>query len=77
MIRETICRDFGAWMKEKRERKHLNQEALAKMIDCHANTIGRWERSEAWPPLDYAERIVTALGAELVVREYEVDKRTN
>lgn len=64
-------------MKEGREKKHLNQEALAKIIDCHTTTIGRWERSEAWPPLDYAERIAKALGAELVVREYGANERTN
>lgn len=77
MIREIVCRDFGAWMKEGREKKRLSQEELAKIVVCHTTTIGRWERNEAWPPLDYAERIVKALGAELVVREYGANTGTN
>ena len=77
MIREIECKDFGKWMKEARERKKLNQEELANIIDCHMTTIGRWERGEGRPPLDFAERIVNALGAELVVREYGANTGTN
>lgn len=56
-------------MKEKRKELYINQDQLADKINCHASSIGRWERGDDFPKLDVAERIVKYLGAELVIRE--------
>jgi len=69
MKREINNVDFGKWIKEKRREKYINQEQLADKVNCHASSIGRWERGDDFPKLDVAERIVKALGAELVIRE--------
>ena len=61
--------DFGKWIKEKRREKYINQDQLADKVNCHASSIGRWERGDDFPKLDVAERIVKALGGELVIRE--------
>ena len=56
-------------MKEKRKEMYINQDQLADKINCHASSIGRWERGDDFPKLDVAEQIVKYLGAELVIRE--------
>ncbi len=77
MKREIESVDFGEWMKEKRKNLYLNQEVLADIVDCHASSIGRWERGEDYPKLDVVERIVKALGAEIVIREMWHEERTD
>lgn len=66
--------EFGAWIRNKREERRISQGRLAKLVRCHENSIGRWERGEQAPPLDMAERIAKNLGAELIIRETKNDK---
>lgn len=69
MKREIARVDFGLWMKEKRKDRHLRQMDLANKTGCHVNSIGRWERGEDYPTLEQAEKIVSTLGGELVIKE--------
>ena len=69
MKREIECIAFGEWIKEKRKKLNLNQDALADIVGCHTTSMGRWERGEDFPKLDMVEQIIKALGAEIVIRE--------
>ena len=73
---EITSLDFGQWMKETRKELGMSQKRLATKSFCHENSIGRWERGEQYPPLDEAEQIAKVLGAELVIREYGTNERT-
>ena len=69
MKREIMQVAFGLWMKEKRKDRQLRQVDLAQKTGYHFNSIGRWERGEDSPTLEQAEKIVSTLGGELVIRE--------
>ena len=76
MKREVTSIDFGEWVNSKRRAKHMFQRDLAKKVNCHETSIGRWERGEASPTLEQAEQIAKFFGAELVIREkgYEEER---
>lgn len=61
--------DIGLYIAENRQRRHLKQCDLAKMVGVHTTAIGRWERGEQTPTFDKAQDIVKALGGELIIRE--------
>lgn len=77
MKREIESVDFGEWIKEKRKKLYMNQDTLADIVECHTSSMGRWERGEDYPKLDVVERIVKALGAEIVIREMWHEEGTN
>lgn len=74
MKREVTSIDFGQWMQAKRKSLHMKQSMLAEKVNCSTGTISRWETGELFPPLDMADKIVTALGGELIVREHGINK---
>jgi transcriptional regulator with XRE-family HTH domain len=43
---KTILQTLGDEVRERRERRHLTQEALAFEVGVHQNVIGRFERGE-------------------------------
>ena len=69
MRREITSIDFGEWVCMKRKQNKMYQRDLARVTQCHENSIGRWERGEGTPTLEQAEQIVKVFGAELVIRE--------
>ena len=71
MTREVKNVKFADWLRKKRKEMGISQQKLADMVNCHLTTLGRWEREEAYPSLDYAEDIIHRLGGELVIREQE------
>ena len=73
MKREVTSIDFGEWVAKKRKGKGYLQRDLAKKVNCHETSIGRWERGEASPTLEQAEDIVKVFGAELIIREKGYD----
>lgn len=75
MRREIDSIDFGKWIKAKRKEKGWNQLQLARQIPRHPNSITRYETGDDFPPLDVAEKIVSLLGAELVIREKGNDEQ--
>lgn len=64
-----MSRDFGIWMKQSRERKHMSRTRLADKVGVHYNSILRWETGTQFPPLDMAERLIEVLGGKLVLYE--------
>ena len=40
---------FGDLLKSFRQRKHLTQQQLAKLIGVNRDSIGSWERGEFFP----------------------------
>ena len=64
-----MSRDFGIWMKQSRERKHMSRARLADKVGVHYNSILRWETGTQFPPLDMAERLIEVLGGKLVLYE--------
>ena len=69
MREEIDLIDFGKWMQRKRKEMNVTQERFGRMVMSNKNTISRYESGDRFPPLDVAERIVSVLGAELVIRE--------
>lgn len=69
MKREITSIDFGEWMRSKRRESGMSKKELGKRIGYHYNSITRFEEGCQFPPLDIAEAIVNALGAELIIRE--------
>ena len=70
MTREIINVNFADWVRKKRKERNLKQRDIAYWANCHENSIGRWEREEAYPTWDKAEAIIKKLGGEIVIREY-------
>jgi len=57
--------EFGKRLVQIRKEKKLSQGALAKMVDIHANVLGRYERGEARPFVEVAARHAEALQVSL------------
>ena len=66
-----ISRDFGIWMRESRERKHMSRTRLANKVGVHYNSILRWETGTQFPSLDMAEMLIEALDCRLVLEEQQ------
>ena len=64
-----MSRDFGIWMKTRRQAKNMSQMRLAKKVGVHYNSIIRWETGTQFPTLDMAERLIEVLGGKLVLYE--------
>lgn len=64
-----MSRDFGIWMKRRREMKHMSQMRLAQKVGVHHNSIIRWETGTQFPPLDMAERLIEVLGGRLILED--------
>lgn len=52
---------FGQRLKEAREAKGLNKDALGKTVKIHYSQIGRYERNEASPSADVLKKLANAL----------------
>ena len=70
-----MSRDFGLWIKQRREMKKMSQAKLAKKVGVHQNSILRWETGTQFPPLDMAERLIEVLCCKLILEED--DERTD
>jgi transcriptional regulator with XRE-family HTH domain len=57
--------EFGKRLAQIRKEKKLSQGELAKMVDIHANVLGRYERSEARPFVEMAAKLADALEVSL------------
>ena len=64
-----MSRDFGEWLKQNREQKHLTQRRLAQKVGVHYNSIIRWESGTQFPTLDMAERLIEVLGGRLILED--------
>ena len=69
MKHEIEINEFGEWVKKRRKEKGMRQNILAALVGRHANNISHIESGDAIPKIDVAEKIVKALGAELIIRE--------
>lgn len=69
MKHEIEIHDFGTWVKKRRKEVGMRQNILAALVGRHENNISHIETGDCMPKLDIAEKIVNALGAELVIRE--------
>lgn len=74
MRNEIEMADFGLWIKRKRKERGWNQRELARQIPCCVNQISRYELGELFPRMDEAEKLVSLLGAEFVIREKGDDR---
>jgi transcriptional regulator with XRE-family HTH domain len=52
---------FGQRLKEAREAKGLNKDALGKAVKIHYSQIGRYERNEASPSADVLKKMANVL----------------
>ncbi|MBN1153008.1 MAG: helix-turn-helix transcriptional regulator [Dehalococcoidia bacterium] len=52
---------LGAALRAQRLKLGLSQEALAEIVDCHRNFVGRLERGEQNPTVDMLVRLAKAL----------------
>jgi len=57
--------EFGKRLAQIRKEKKLSQSDLAKMVDIHANVLGRYERGEARPFVEMAAKLAEALQVSL------------
>ena len=69
MKHEIEINEFGEWVKKRRKAKGMKQNILAALVGRSENNISHIETSDSIPRIDVAERIVKALGAELIIRE--------
>ncbi|MBU0676856.1 MAG: helix-turn-helix domain-containing protein [Verrucomicrobia bacterium] len=52
---------LGDAMRARRRELGLSQEALAEVVDCHRNFVGRIERGEQNPTVDMLVKFASAL----------------
>ncbi len=62
---------LGNALRARRQELGLSQEALAEVVDCHRNFVGRLERGEQNPTVDMLVRFAKALKCSVtdLVRE--------
>lgn len=71
---QTIAIDeLGDFIRTERRRKGWSKETLAKKADTEVSVISMYELYGTRPRLDSFERIVSALGFEIVLREVKDD----
>ena len=71
MKREVQVIDFCEWVREKRKKKGYAQYTLAEYAGVNPNTLSNYMQGYSAMPLEVAERLCNALGADLVVKEHE------
>ena len=57
--------NFGARIKEIREKRGLNQEQLAEMVNMESRHISRIETGRSFTTLENIEKIASALNVEI------------
>ena len=57
--------NFGARIKEIREKRGLNQEQLAEMVNMESRHISRIETGRSFTTLENIEKIAAALNVEI------------
>jgi len=60
-------KSFGCVIAKYRKQKGLSQEELSFLMESHRNYIGRLERGEQSPTLDFCVRLAGVLGVKLSV----------
>ena len=67
---------FGEFIRKKRRLMGLNQTDFGKMLGgLSQGTISQWELRETTPYFDYAKKIVSALGGEILIVNKEETER--
>jgi transcriptional regulator with XRE-family HTH domain len=66
---------FSDWIREARTEQGLSQERLARFAGVSSTTVRNAERSRAFARLDVADRLVQALGYELVIMKKEPEEQ--
>ena len=56
---------FEQRLAQLRKDKKFSQEELAKIVGVHTNVMGRYERREAKPSIDIAEKLAEALAVSI------------
>jgi len=56
---------FGKIVSELRKKHKISQEELAKNIGVHQNVIGRYEREEAKPSIEVANKLADIFNVSL------------
>ena len=64
-IMETAKKKFGARIKEIREKRGLNQEQLAELVNMESRHISRIETGKSFTTLENIEKIAKALKVEI------------
>ena len=62
---DSIKRQFGARIKEIREKRALNQEQLAELVGMESRHISRIETGKSFTTLENIEKIASALNVEV------------
>jgi len=62
---ESSKKFFGARIKEIREKRGLNQEQLAELVNMESRHISRIETGKSFTTLDNIEKIAIALNVEI------------
>ena len=62
---DSIKRQFGARIKEIREKRALNQEQLAELVNMESRHISRIETGKSFTTLENIEKIACALNVEV------------
>lgn len=63
--KQDICREFGARIKEIRERRKLTQRALAERVGIHVSFMGDLERGKKACGIEIAYWIAEALNVRI------------
>ena len=62
---DSIKKYFGARIKEIREKRALNQEQLAELVNMDSRHISRIETGKSFTTLENIEKIAVALNVEV------------
>ena len=62
---DSIKKQFGARIKEIREKRALNQEQLAELVGMESRHISRIETGKSFTTLENIEKIASALNVEV------------
>lgn len=68
---ETVVADYGALIKEKRERLGLNQENFAKRINEKESFMHKIESGKLEPSIELARKLENLLKIRLIVKQAE------
>lgn len=74
----SVKKSFGARIKEIREKRGLNQEQLAELVDMESRHISRIETGKSFTTLENIEKIAIALSVkveDLFVFEHKKDRQ--
>ena len=65
MSPQAVGAQFGRNLAEVREWEGLSQKQLAHRIGMSQSDVGRWERGERVPRLDYVVKLADAVGLQV------------